>query len=442
MVPRIGLFIGVALSLALEGCGQPAVTYQPQPPASDLNASAQADDYQPAYRLLLERAARDPEALGFAGFFNLIGAGTPQNPNIGIQMLQEAANRGASSGYFGLGFAFAYGLGTQVNLQEAARYYSVVVGLLCRDSGGPKVSIDRLADAESKIRGICRTPIDQRAGLSEYQSIETSLPIVSVVLGRLYDQGIGTQRDPQKAQAYFQKAAADGMYFAGAPNDTSVAAGDEPDSAAGSNENSPDSSGTAFAISPDGLYLTNYHVVQGCSELRLNSVSASFLRFDEPDDLALVKTTFRSPTIAALRESTDGRAGETVIAVGFPYAGLLADQANVTTGTISATAGLGNDQRYLQITAPVQPGNSGGPLLDMNGLVVGIVAAKLDAIKIAAATGDIPENVNFSIKASVIRSFLDSSQVATSAAPEQKKLDVADIAAAARKFTYLVECWN
>src|SRR4029077_3309512 len=89
-------------------------------------------------------------------------------------------------------------------------------------------------------------------------------------------------------------------------------------------------------------------------------------------------------------------------------AGYLAEQANVTTGDVSSLAGIGNDSRYLQITAPVQPGNSGGPLFDAAGNVIGVVSAKLDSIKLAGLTGDIPENVNFALNVSVVRGFLEA----------------------------------
>jgi S1-C subfamily serine protease len=90
--------------------------------------------------------------------------------------------------------------------------------------------------------------------------------------------------------------------------------------------------------------------------------------------------------------------------------GLLASEANVTTGTVSALAGIGNDTR-LQVTVAVQPGNSGGPLLGLRGRVVGVVVGKLDAVQIASVTGDIPQNVNFAIKAGVAQTFLQASGV-------------------------------
>src|SRR5204863_5382268 len=81
--------------------------------------------------------------------------------------------------------------------------------------------------------------------------------------------------------------------------------------------------------------------------------------------------------------------GEGVIAIGYPYPGLLSSEFAVTTGIVSSLGGIGNDSRYLQISAPVQPGNSGGPLLDTGGNVVGVVAMKIDAVRVAQITGTI-----------------------------------------------------
>jgi len=126
-----------------------------------------------------------------------------------------------------------------------------------------------------------------------------------------------------------------------------------------------------------------------------------------------------------------------VVVVGFPLHGLLASEANVTTGTLSALAGIRNDTRFLQITAPVQQGNSGGPLLDQSGNVVGVVVSKLDAVKLAKATGDIPQNINFAINAGVAKSFLDSHSIEYGTGVSTKKLESAEIGAAAKKFTLL-----
>src|SRR6516164_2463105 len=101
---------------------------------------------------------------------------------------------------------------------------------------------------------------------------------------------------------------------------------------------------------------------------------------------------------------------------------LLASTANLSVGNVSALAGLGDDSRYLQISAPVQPGNSGGPLLDASGHLIGIVTSKLNAARVARFTGDIPENVNFALKAEVARIFLDSKGIAYQTARSVQQL--------------------
>jgi S1-C subfamily serine protease len=96
----------------------------------------------------------------------------------------------------------------------------------------------------------------------------------------------------------------------------------------------------------------------------------------------------------------------------------------------------------IQTTAPVQPGNSGGPLLDQSGNVLGIISSQLDALRIAEAIGKIPQNINFAIKASVVRAFLDANGVEYRTASSIAKLDSTVIADQARKFTFAVECWK
>lgn len=177
---------------------------------------------------------------------------------------------------------------------------------------------------------------------------------------------------------------------------------------------------------------------------------------DPGNDLALLAAPVRLPA-ADFRHDPAIRAGDSVVAVGFPLHGLLASEANVTTGTVSALAGIGNDARFLQMTVPVQPGNSGGPLLDLQGRVVGVVVSKLDALQVASVTGDIPQNVNFAIKADVVWSFVLANLEALKAlrirlerslrsseayGEEPRELSPAEVGAQAKEFTVLVECWK
>ena len=207
-------------------------------------------------------------------------------------------------------------------------------------------------------------------------------------------------------------------------------------------------SGSGVVISAKGEILTNAHVVEECQKIYVklasgNPEAALLVTRDERNDLAVIRlASTNSPltSVAAFRDGSLVRAGDAIVALGYPLSGVLATSANLSVGYVSALAGLGDDSRYLQISAPVQPGNSGGPLLDASGHLVGIVTAKLNAISIARFTGDIPENVNFALKAEVARTFLDSKAIAYQTARSDNQLTPADVGDIARPFTVHIEC--
>jgi S1-C subfamily serine protease len=205
------------------------------------------------------------------------------------------------------------------------------------------------------------------------------------------------------------------------------------------------SSGSGVVIGIHGEVLTNAHVVEHCTQITVrssaqDSATALVVARDDINDLAVVRSNTPLSSVATFRDGAPVRSGDAVVALGYPLVGLLATTANLTVGNVSALAGLGDDSRYLQISAPVQPGNSGGPLLDASGHLVGIVTAKLNAALIARFTGDIPQNVNFALKAEVVRTFLDSKGIAYHSAPSEKQLSPADIGDIARPFTLRIEC--
>ncbi len=151
--------------------------------------------------------------------------------------------------------------------------------------------------------------------------------------------------------------------------------------------------------------VTNAHVVEDCRSARIRPgggapALARIVARDAANDLALLETDMRPSKVATIRPAA--RLGESVAVFGFPLSSVLASSGNFTLGNVTALAGLGDDTRFLQISAPVQPGNSGGPLLDENGNVIGVVTSKLNAVRTLARTGDIPQNVNFAIRASAL----------------------------------------
>jgi serine protease Do len=129
-----------------------------------------------------------------------------------------------------------------------------------------------------------------------------------------------------------------------------------------------------------------------------------------------------------------------VAVFGYPLSQVLASSGNFTLGNITALAGLRDDARHLQISAPVQAGNSGGRLLDASGNLVGTIISKLNAMKIVQATGDMPQNVNFAIKSSVVASFLESRGIPYETTTSSNVLAPADLADHAKALSVMILC--
>ena len=200
------------------------------------------------------------------------------------------------------------------------------------------------------------------------------------------------------------------------------------------------SSGSGFFVTQAGHLLTNAHVVDDCTTISVKSSDgqtgvAQVIAADQNDDLALLRLERRIEMTAAFRIGRPTRAGENAVVFGFPFSGLLATTGNVTTGIVTALAGLRDDPHQIQISAPVQLGNSGGPVLDVSGHLIGVVVSKLNAVR-----GDVPQNVNFAIKASTAANFLDAHGIAYRSATDEKALQIPDIVEQARGFTAQVLC--
>lgn len=180
-------------------------------------------------------------------------------------------------------------------------------------------------------------------------------------------------------------------------------------------------SGTGFPITLDGLILTNSHVVEGCNEVyiiedgkeyRMNVIST-----DNINDLALLKGEYDPDFIFTLSETNPNLVDDIYVA-GYPFGKSLGSSTvKVTRGVVSSLAGIGNDFSNIQIDAAVQPGNSGGPIMNKNGEVVAVAVSKLDLDYALENFGVIPENTNFGIKVSTVRTFLEGNNVSL----DQKK---------------------
>ena len=204
---------------------------------------------------------------------------------------------------------------------------------------------------------------------------------------------------------------------------------------------------TAFIVSKSGHALTNHHVIEGCKDVKLagQEKGVKVITSDVANDIALLQVQSGPEEVASFSSDPSKlRQGEDIVVFGYPLSFALSSGGNLTPGTVSALSGLGNNSNQIQITAPIQPGSSGSPVIDRQGNVVGLVSMKLSDAKAAKATGSIPQNVNFAVSGQTVKAFLDQNKISYSTGGGflSREKSNADIAEMARKFTAIIECWR
>lgn len=217
-------------------------------------------------------------------------------------------------------------------------------------------------------------------------------------------------------------------------------------------ENSPEgatliSSGTGFIVSENGHVLTNHHVIDGCTRTTFQlrgdvPLEASLISSNPATDLALLKTSLTQAP-AVFRGPRRLRLGDEVVVFGFPLLGDLSSQGNLTNGIVSALSGLDDDLSRLQMTAQIQPGNSGGPVMNRFGEIIGVVVETANEDYFREQRGTDTQNLNFAIRDTLAMSFLETNNVDhTLGSAEGRVLAIADIAEAAQEFTGLILCYQ
>ncbi|MFQ5972862.1 MAG: trypsin-like peptidase domain-containing protein [Alphaproteobacteria bacterium] len=421
------------------------------------------------YRKAAEQG--NPSAQASLGRLYEEGTGAPRDFARAVEWYRLGAAQGDATGQMALGRMYRDGRGVPRDLAEAYFWFNLAVvepaveesATLARDAIAVHLTSDQLAAAKARMKrwqpepsvlgaqhrltvlGYNPGPIDgivgsrTRAAIGSFQTAH-GLPAT----GRLSEE---LESQLLRAEILMELSTATNRL----DRETAKAAPQAPPRARGATPaaEAPENAGTGsgFVLNGDGDVLTNRHVVRGCRQVRVvhptgQKVVATRIREDNAQDLAIVETPLGNTSHASFRGGRGIRLGEEVVAMGYPLYGLLAENVSATTGTVSNLAGIGDDRSLVQITAPVQPGNSGGPLLDRSGNVVGIIVGKLDALAVADITGDIPQNVNFAINAGIARLFLDLEGVEYDTAPSDRPLEAADIAARAREFTVLIECFE
>lgn len=199
--------------------------------------------------------------------------------------------------------------------------------------------------------------------------------------------------------------------------------------------------GTAFAITQDGILLTNSHVVEGCTDIKIinNSFSttAVIVKQDETIDLALLKSPMALQPLRLTAKSP--RLMDDIYVAGFPFGEAISSSLKITKGIVSSLSGPGNNIHQFQIDAAIQPGNSGGPIVDRSGSVIGVVVSKLDALKMLRGFGSLAENTGFGIRVSSAYTLLSSNGVELPSETTNYTLE-GSLGSAIEMATFMVSC--
>ncbi len=169
---------------------------------------------------------------------------------------------------------------------------------------------------------------------------------------------------------------------------------------------------TGFAITEDGYIVTANHTVEDAKKINVyltrdKSVSAKVEQSDYVNDLVLLKIESRTPTFLKIAPMRSAKIGMKVFTIGFPVSTVLGREAKYTEGVISSITGIKDAATYLQITVPIQPGNSGGALVNEKGEVVGVITSTAAIMPFIQETGTLPQNVNWAVKADYIKPMIE-----------------------------------
>jgi S1-C subfamily serine protease len=185
------------------------------------------------------------------------------------------------------------------------------------------------------------------------------------------------------------------------------------DNSSGPVQSKTTTSGTGFFLSDNGYIATNFHVVSGAKKISVRTANgemgAVIVLADQINDLAVIKAPVLGKPLP-FGDVSFVAAGAPVYTVGFPNPTVQGFEPKLTKGDINSATGLKDDPRMFQISVPVQPGNSGGPLLNERGAVVGIITSQLNSLNALITSGALPQNVNYALKVNYLKPLIESNK--------------------------------
>jgi TPR repeat protein len=439
----------------------------------------------------------DAEAQVDLGLNYFLGLGLAKDPNEALKWFRKAADQGNANAQGLIGAMYAQGVTVPKDLAVAAKWFRMAA------DQGLALAQYFLGDNYAKGEGVVKDPTEaakwyrksaeqgvpsaQRALALMYytgEGVVKNAPAAvkwyrkaadqgdadaQCSLGMMYAIGEGVLKDEIEALAWFNLSAASGdrtaVYIRAnlehrlGQQATLVAQQRSKDifkrievnKAAHSGAvfspmmiaDNPKSSGSGTIVASSGYVLTAAHVVAGSANIKIitahGTKTATVARLDEANDLAVLKIDGGAYAILPVSPSSRVRLGQSVATIGFPNIGIQGFSPKLTRGEISSVNGIGDDPRGWQISVPVQPGNSGGPLLDENGNLIGVIVAKL-SLRAAKVTGDLPQNVNYAVKSAyalaLLEPYLDSSPPETNQTTIKRSFE--DMVAKAQQSVVLI----
>jgi len=344
-------------------------------------------------------------ALSFAAIVaattgSLAQQSTGTAPTVDVAALTKACDGGNAVSCRNLGVVYQSGRGAARDVVHAATLYQRAC------DRNDLEACSRLANLYETGLGV---PKDLVHAAALHQSTCDRRSWNCTGIARMYDLGLGVPKDPAHALELFRRACDDGNTFGcgkvGAAPPQARTAQPAPAPAASARPSLVTSSGTGFVVTETGLLLTAYHVVDGAAAILVKcpggaSLQATISAKSPTVDLAVLQAKSTTPFKEHLLLAANGGAiGDRVFTVGYPAPSLLGVEPKYTEGTVSSMAGPKGDASFLQVSVPIQPGNSGGPLMDESGTVLGIVVSAAAPAAFLKDTGTLPQNINWAVKA-------------------------------------------
>ena len=359
------------------------------------------------------------------------GDGVSKDITLAIKWYRLAADQGNADAQCNLGKIYFDGNGVPVDYLEAGKWYHLAA------EHGLAAAQYTLGVIYQHGRGVKQDTVEAASWYRK--AAEQGYADAQQNLGVMYIKGTGVLKDEVEALAWFNVSAASGnseviknrdALEGRLSSEAKLAAQQRAKEILGEIEKRkagrkitqvmpaatvefatpPKSSGSGAIVSTQGHVLTAAHVVIGASSVRVVTARgtwpATVLQIDESNDVAILKVGGGPYIPIPVASSSRIRLGQMVATIGFPNIGIQGFSPKVTRGEISSLNGIADDPRSWQISAPVQPGNSGGPLLDENGNLIGVVVAKL-GLKAAKVIGDVPQNVNYAVKSAYALALLE-----------------------------------